>query len=620
MQKPQAFKLLFVVFLFINFHVSAQDYVWRRGTKLLNQPGSYGTLAFTSNLNDPGGREGSVTWKDAFGNFWLFGGFGPDQNGAFGLLNDLWKYDPVINQWTWINGNKTKDQKGIYVTQGIPDSGNKPGSRAGATGWVDPDGDLWLFGGYGLDAYTTTQGQLNDLWKYNVINDEWTWMSGRDSTSQPGNYGALGVSSPSNVPGARYASVSWTDNTGNLWLFGGYGYDGFSGIGFLNDVWKYNRVVNEWMWVKGNIGISQNGNYGVLGVPGSSTTPGARYFSSSWKDASGNFWLFGGDGFDAAGGFGSLNDLWKYNSINNEWTWYKGSTLFGQAGSYGNQGVPNSGNFPGARNTAMTWVDASGSFWLLGGFGLSSTTTSGYLNDLWKYNPLNNQWVWLKGINFVNQQSAYGTQEISSPLNRVGGRKGSAYWLDEASNLYVFGGNGYNDVTQGELNDMWKYINCQSSVKATSSNSSICAGETVTLSANTASTYVWNNGINNRNIVVKPTSTTSYTVEGIDNYACTYTATVTQYVKACLGINSSLTENTSHSIYPNPSHGVFTLNVIPANEAVKLVVYNLLGEKVFEHYATSEKEEINSTLAPGLYTYQIFISEDRSFSGKLLID
>jgi len=32
----------------------------------------------------------------------------------------------------------------------------------------------------------------------------------------------------------------------------------------------------------------------------------------NWTDASGNFWLFGGNGFDSAGTQGYLNDLWKY--------------------------------------------------------------------------------------------------------------------------------------------------------------------------------------------------------------------------------------------------------------------------------------------------------------------
>jgi hypothetical protein len=69
---------------------------------------------------------------------------------------------------------------------------------------------------------------MNDLWIYDGGN--WTWMAGNSSSNQSGVYGDKEVSSPSNVPGARDNAISWTDNGGNLWLFGGYGL-AESGIG-----------------------------------------------------------------------------------------------------------------------------------------------------------------------------------------------------------------------------------------------------------------------------------------------------------------------------------------------------------------------------------------------------
>ena len=39
--------------------------------------------------------------------------------------------------------------------------------------------------------------------------------------NQAGVYGTKGVPAAANVPGARDESISWTDSTGNLWLFGG---------------------------------------------------------------------------------------------------------------------------------------------------------------------------------------------------------------------------------------------------------------------------------------------------------------------------------------------------------------------------------------------------------------
>jgi hypothetical protein len=65
-------------------------------------------------------------------------------------------------------------------------------------------------------------GWLNDLWKFD--GEEWVWMSGSNQTKQNGVYGQKGIADSNNIPGGRYGAVSWTDNSGNMWLFGGAGY------------------------------------------------------------------------------------------------------------------------------------------------------------------------------------------------------------------------------------------------------------------------------------------------------------------------------------------------------------------------------------------------------------
>ena len=104
-----------------------------------------------------------------------------------------------------------------------------PGSRYYATTFTDHNGNLWLFGGIGDDSQGMP-GWLNDLWDYNPSTGQWTWMAG-DSTvgssyqAQPGVYGTLGQPSAANTPGGRYGATGWTDAAGNLWLFGGFGFD-----------------------------------------------------------------------------------------------------------------------------------------------------------------------------------------------------------------------------------------------------------------------------------------------------------------------------------------------------------------------------------------------------------
>ena len=111
-----------------------------------------------------------------------------------------------------------------------------------SSSWTDPSGELWLFGGYGYDAINA--GYLNDFWKYSPATNVWTWIKGDNTVDQVGVYGTQGMPAPSNKSGARTGSVSWTDGTGNLWLFGGYGFDG-STPGVLNDLWKINSFQTE---------------------------------------------------------------------------------------------------------------------------------------------------------------------------------------------------------------------------------------------------------------------------------------------------------------------------------------------------------------------------------------
>jgi len=302
----------------------------------------------------------------------------PDSTGTSGGLNDLWKFDG--NDWTWVSGSSTVNQSGVYGAQGTAAPSNVPGARVGAISWTDSSGNLWLFGGRGYDS-SGTFGYLNDLWEFGGNN--WIWVSGATTISQPGVYGTLGTGSSSNVPGARQLSASWIDKNGNLWLFGGDGFDTTATLGSLNDLWKFDG--SNWTWVSGANTVNQPGVYGTKSTAAPSNEPGARSELVSWTDAAGNFWLFGGIGLDSAGAQGDLNDLWKFDG--NNWTWVSGANTIDQTGVYGTLGTASPSNVPGARETAFSWIDRSGNLWLFGGSGSDSTGQFGLLNDLWRYTP-----------------------------------------------------------------------------------------------------------------------------------------------------------------------------------------------------------------------------------------
>src|SRR4030095_409313 len=112
-------------------------------------------------------------------------------------------------------------QAGVYGTQGVPSPNNMPGARGeNFWTWVDTSGNLWLYGGIGHDVNGLSQ-VLSDLWKYDIANDEWTWIDGSDTGTVTAVYGTKGIPDPANTPGGRaYGSSSWVDDSNRLWLFG----------------------------------------------------------------------------------------------------------------------------------------------------------------------------------------------------------------------------------------------------------------------------------------------------------------------------------------------------------------------------------------------------------------
>jgi hypothetical protein len=329
------------------------EWTWMGGSSTLvelpdaswGNTGVYGTLGTAASTNIPGGRYGAVSWMDTSGNLWLFGGFAVDSTGAEeGYLNDLWMFNPNLGsfgEWTWeggcasVNvGYSNQFQEGCSATYGTlygASGGNIPGGRIGATVWIDSSGNTWLFGGYGYDA-NGNLGYLNDLWTFSWVydpktgtNGEWAWWGGSSTVGsncpvvngnpicgRPGVYGTLGTLATGNIPGSRKGAVKWTDASGNLWLFGGYGFDANGNLGDLNDLWVFSTFTDQWAWMGGSSTVNHSGVYGTLGTPATGNIPGSRGSAVSWSDTSGNFWLFGGEGYYSTGTAGALNDLWEY--------------------------------------------------------------------------------------------------------------------------------------------------------------------------------------------------------------------------------------------------------------------------------------------------------------------
>jgi hypothetical protein len=439
-------------------------WVWKGGPNVPNAPGVYGTKGVAAVGNVPGPRQGTVTWTDGAGNFWLFGGVDVSaaalENGNEPLYNDLWTFNPSNGLWTWVSGDDTPNQPGVYGTEGTPAPANVPGARANAVSWTDTSGNFWLFGGSGAAG--------NDLWKFNPVSGLWTWVSGSNAANAPSVYGTQGVPAAGNVPGSRSGADAWIDSQGNLWLFGGVSPNlnpAAYPLLWGNDLWEFTPSTGLWTWISGS-DTDSPGTYGAKGTAAASNIPGARSFAAAWNDGAGNFWLFGGIYPTQFNGAGVLlyADLWKFTPGTGLWTWVSGSDVTNAPGVYGSEGTPASGNMPGARTYANTWVDHSGNLLLFGGLGLGQNqdVAPGAYNDLWSYSPSSGQWTWISGVDTGSATTVspmYGSLGAAAVGNTPGSRDSAASWIDASGNLWLFGGELVSGslTTSNSLNDLWEF-------------------------------------------------------------------------------------------------------------------------------------------------------------------
>ena len=422
----------------------------------------YGTPGVGSTANTPGARSRPQYWKDGSGNLWVFGGLGVNASGRLQPLQDIWKFTPSNSQWTFVGGNTLLADYPVYGTQGVPGTNVTPGIRADYTdtptsaAWRDATGNLWLFGGRTLAAGGFFN-LSNDLWRYSPSNSQWTYISGTSGENY--QYGTQGSGSTANNPTARCSMARWMDGSGKFWLFGGGGPDAVGNWGPMNDLWTFNPANSQWTWIAGSSTLVTTATYGTPGVANGTNFPGPRQDPATWKDGAGNFWMFGGNGWDGNGGWDYLDDLWTYSPSSSQWTWVAGGTTALTPIVPGTKGVGSTSNHPGARAGMQTWVDGSGKFWLFGGDGWDTLGAHAPLNDLWKFDPTNSQWTWVSGASDVCSSCAvYGTQGVGSTANTPGGRYGAAFWTDPQGNFMLYGGSAYDALTNwDQVNDLWKF-------------------------------------------------------------------------------------------------------------------------------------------------------------------
>lgn len=506
--------LYIVICFFINSTVLAQNgvWTWMHGPQgSIGYNGNYGTQGVAAASNEPPARYQAAYWTDLNGNFWMFGG--SNLGGTFGDMNDLWKFDITTNMWTWMKGPQgNSNQMGNYGVQGVSSPLNEPPARSwGANSWTAPNGDLYLFGGSSMTVY-------NDLWKYNIATNEWTWEKGDNTfVAIPSIFGTKGVPLATNEIGSKSECKSgWVFNN-KLWNFGG------SDANFgdpSNQLWSYDLATKIWTWESGSNTSPYPGNYGPLNVPSTSYLPSGRWSYTKWKNKNDEFLIFGGGGNFT---FDEMNDFWSFNPTTKEWTWLGGSQTARPPGNYGPLCQADVNYVPLGRienQTAQSVSNCASAFWTFGGIN----NWAGFCyNDLWIFDSDAKKWTLVSGSNTANPIDVYGTKGTAAVSNVIGGRGGTSVWSDANQNLWVFGGVASNF---GAYADLWKFTpdtSCFNIIQANANftwpkDKTMCKGDTleynfppntvVTTNPTSGVTY---NPITGK-IIFQPNSTTTYTI------------------------------------------------------------------------------------------------------------
>lgn len=478
----------YLIFIFmipiISLAQSPGQWTWMRGDSTFNTYGYYDAsyIGIEDTLIDPLALTNPSGVVDKDGNFWMFGGYHFDDNLQQPVNSHfLWKFNPYHNKWTLIRGQEPISG-GWYGTQGIPDSLNYPPGRFGALMWIDTSGNLWVFGGKKQFALNQA-GVFNDLWKFNISTNEWTWMKGTSLFNEVGTYGTKGVPDAANTPGGRCESATWIDDYNNLWFFGGLAL--MAGHVYFQDIWKFDISSNNWTWMTGsNFPVSTYHKWGNLEVPDTSNVPFARSEAAYWKGKDNNFYIFGGLNTNlGTSSSPMLPDLWRFSPLDLTWAWLRGDSnlsLLSETVS-GVKCVFDSLNNPKSRCGHVAWFDVMGKEWIYGGINY----ITGIGHDLWCYSVDSNQWANIQG-DTAGFAGNYGVKGISTPFTGPPDLEGAVAWVDSLNNLWLFGGD-LNDVFVH--NDLWRYIPDTTCSMITSSHEPLTIADR-SIYPNPASTFI----------------------------------------------------------------------------------------------------------------------------------
>ncbi|MDE3001361.1 MAG: hypothetical protein OXU79_19975 [Gemmatimonadota bacterium] len=357
------------------------------------------------------------------GRIYMFGGgtlkygasSGQGNKSTLGALNDLWLYDPSVEEWNLLEANDG--------AAGFDAASDRPCARM-LPAWVEINDRFFLFGGLSILSEGWKFALLNDLWMYDPSEAHWTLLEPDDGVLlEHPDFAGLGR--PTTMGGFGTAVIG-----SRIYLFGGWGHRAplpptVETAVLSRQLWTYDTRSGVWERIQAADGAA---------------VPPKRYVMSmtAWEN---RLYVWAGrDTQDRDPQF--YNDLWCFDPATCAWTCLAENDLTAAD-------RPSARYGQGSARIGDRW-------YIFGGFGPQGTfmpeeVNGPQLNDLWRLDLSTGEWTCL--------QAHDGSKDYSDSAAYPGVRRvpGMAALDDEA---YLFGGldlasGPNNDGPVTGFNDFW---------------------------------------------------------------------------------------------------------------------------------------------------------------------
>lgn len=155
-------------------------------------------------------------------------------------------------------------------------------------------------------------------------------------------------------------------------------------------------------------------------------------------------------------------------------------------------------------------------------------------------------------------------------------------------------------------------------ISLSSSQATICQGESAILNASGASSYTWNAIPGSFSLNISPNQNTTYVVIASSPFGCLNQDSITQFVNICTDINSLKLEESFISIFPNPTKSLVNIELGSNCTSSHFEIYNSIGQKLFSQLNTELIFQHDlTTYDAGLYYLKI-LANGKAHNIKLI--